>query len=255
MKALLSTFVRSSLVIVCLSYSACVKDPHNPSHIPECRVYQITGDVNYSEDSITIRYNSKGNPIAIDRNNVGTGNPHFVFKYDKNDRLIDLIGLYDHPTNYETRFRFAYDYKNRIKADTQYIFGFTDQPNTPENINEYEYDSQNRMTQYHHRSLIWPDTHWTYTFEYNQQGNLAKVTDENGTNIPLFPFDYDDKVNINSLHPIWQFLSQDYSRNNHATEISYNNKGLPTEIDRSTKVPGGFANIYISHVKVSYQCR
>jgi hypothetical protein len=254
MKALLSNFVRSLIILTGLFYSACIKDPQQPCAIPQCRVYQLAGDVNYSDDTITIRYNSKGNPVAIDRKRISTSSPRYVFKYDKNDRLTQLAGLYDHPTNYENMYRFSYDYKNRIKADTQYTFGFLDQPDIPEYINEYEYDSKDRMTRYRHRSLI-GSGYWEYNFQYNAQGNLSKVSGENGSEITLFSYDYDDKININSLHPIWQFLSQDYSRNNHSPAVSYNNKGLPTEIDNSTKIPGVFATIPISHVKVSYECR
>ncbi|ACU61871.1 hypothetical protein [Chitinophaga pinensis] len=254
MKALLSTFSRSAVMIICLSYSACIKDPHHPAAIPECRVYQLSGDINYPGDTITIRYNSKGNPIAMDKNHVTTGSPRYVFKYDKNDRLTELIGMYNHPTNYETLYRFSYDYKNRIKADTQYTFGFIGQPAMPEYIHEYEYDSKGRMTRYRHISL-YSSYRWEHNFQYNAQGNLSKVINEYGNETSAFPYDYDDKVNVNSLHPIWQFLSHDYSRNNHSPAVSYNNKGLPTEIDLRTKYQGSFANLPINHVQISYQCR
>lgn len=254
MKALLSTFMRCTLVIACLSYSACIKDPENPSAIPECRVDQIMGELNYPGDTITIRYNSKGNPIAIDKNYVTTGSPRYVFKYDKNDRLIELAGMYNHPTNYEILFRYSYDYKNRIKADTQYTFGFIGQPAMPEYIHEYEYDSKDRMTRYKHRSL-YSSYRWEYNFHYNAQGNLSKVTNENGAEVGSFSYDYDDKVNINSLHPIWQFLSMDYSRNNHSPARSYNNKGLPTALDFSNKNPGNFGILPLTNVEITYQCR
>lgn len=255
MKAFSTALSCAALSTISFMFTACTKDDHNHHGGQGCRVHQLIGRIGYQQDTITIKYNNKGNPVEMNRSFVSTGSPRYVFKYDKRDRLIDLIGLYNHPTNYEVRFRYAYDYKDRITSDTAYVLGFTDVPNRPEYIREYTYDDRDRLVRFKHKNLIYPDSRWTYYYHYNQQGNLEKVTNENGSEIPLFSFDYDNKVNINSLHPIWQFLSGDYSRNNHSVALAYNAKGLPTVFDHGEKMDGHFANISFNHVTIAYQCR
>jgi hypothetical protein len=255
MKAFPKALSYTALFIISLLYTACTKEDHNPNGAPVCRVYQLIGLIDYHQDTITIVYNNKGNPVEMNRTFVSTGSPRYVFKYDKRDRLIDLIGLYNHPTNYEIRFRYAYDHKDRISSDTAYVLGFVGVPNRPEYFREYIYDNKDRLVEFRHKSPIYPDSYWAYYYHYNQQGNLEKVTNEYGSEVPLFSFDYDNKVNINSLHPIWQFLSGDYSRNNLSIALAYNVKGLPTVFNQGEKMDGHFANISFNNLEVVYQCR
>ncbi|PWV56856.1 hypothetical protein [Chitinophaga sp. S165] len=254
MKAFSTTLSCAAVFVMSFLLTACSKDDHYPPGGQYCRVHQLIGRIGYDQDTITIKYNNKGNPVEMNRTFVSTGRPRFVFKYDKRDRLIDLIGLYRHPTNYEIRFRYAYDYKGRISSDTVYTLGFTDVPNRPDYLREYTYDNKDRLIQVRHKGISNPDVRFAYNYHYNQQGNLEKVTDAGGV-VTLSDFKYDNKVNINSLHPIWQFLSGDYSRNNVNVALSYNAYGLPTAFDQGEKREGQFANIAFSNIAISYQCR
>jgi hypothetical protein len=241
------------ILTAALLAAACKKEDHHPPQRQPCSVYQLIGNIDFDQDTITITYNNKGNPVEMNRAYIGTGRPRYVFRYDKHNRLTDLIGLYDHPTRYEVRFRFAYDFRNRISSDTQYVIGNLGDPDLPEYINEYTYDASNRIIQLRHRSLLSPDARWTSNYHYNQAGNLEKVTDEHGTEV--FRFTYNDKVNVNSLHPLWQFLSRDYSRNNSDVVLAYNDKGLPTGLAQGTKFTSYFANLQFAQMKIIYHCR
>ncbi len=255
MKAFSTTLSCVALFVLSLLLTACKKDDHYPPGGQYCRVHQVIGRIGYEQDTITIKYNNKGNPVEMNRTYVTTGSPRYVFKYDKRDRLIELLGMYNLPASYEMRFRYAYDYKDRISSDTVYTLGFIDLPNRVEYIREYSYDHKDRLIRMKHKNPNHPDSRWTYSYHYNQQGNLEKVTNEYGSEVPLFSFDYDDKININSLHPIWQFLSSDYSRNNISIVTSYNAKGLPIAFDQGEKREGHFANIAFHNIAVSYECR
>ena len=55
------------------------------------------------------------------------------------------------------------------------------------------------------------------TYQYDGQGNLIRQN----------PSNYDHKLNLQQLHPFWQFIARDYSLNNPIAAVHYNNFGLP----------------------------
>ncbi len=253
----MKTAVRYPLFfLAALLFAACGKYDH-PNAPDICQVTKVTYNNFGLPDSAVFTYNKKGNPVSIRRGQTSTGSPDLLFWYDKRNRLTDFIGIYSDGDIYEFRHKYTFDYKDRIVTDTQYVFGSLSNlpgshPASLANIANYQYDAQDRIIR---MDLEWPDypgSAITNYFHYNQQGNIEKITDATGQ--VIFTPVYDDKINMNNLHPIWQFLSRDYSRNNPFTALTYDPRGLPLTIDFSSKTNSFFAGIYFTYMDLEYNC-
>ncbi|KAA2238841.1 hypothetical protein F0L74_21745 [Chitinophaga agrisoli] len=253
----MKTNIYLSLLMIALLFTACSKNDH-PNAPITCQVEKVTYANFGLPDSAVFTYNKKGNPVSIKRGQNTTGYPDLLFRYDKHDRLTEFIGIYADGDIYEFRHKYAFDYKDRIVSDTQYVFGsLSGQPDahpaTLANIATYQYDARNRIIR---MDLMWtasPGSVSTYNYIYNQQGNIEKITDASGQ--VIFTPTYDDKINMNNLHPIWQFLARDYSRNNPFTAENYDPEGLPTKIDFTSKGNTFFAGIYFTYMSLEYKCQ
>lgn len=219
---------------------------------------------------ITFQYDSNGNPIARRRSDWSeTGLAlNYYFIYDSIGRLSDLIipryDTYDSiepGTIFQSWHRYKYDSQNRIIYDSVYAegyigkFGHTYIPvdnfyNTM-SISEvrYEYDFKNRITGATAKFL---SPTYNYTGDYSRNEfvydykNLKKRTEiyynQDGSAGNSYVYDfltYDDKINLNSTHPVFQFLNRDFSLNNpdsvadfstHRLILEYNNHHLPVNI-------------------------
>jgi hypothetical protein len=196
-------------------------------------------------DSIIFRYNHKGNPISITRMAEAGANGDYIFRYDAQERLTDYAGPCQDGL-FESWHHYYYDNNNRIAGDTVYYFGRVgDQgplpdPGAPKpydalyigQTDRYEYDGTNRIVKvirtFNDGNMV------TICYTYNKAGNLAKrattfsTTPELNETTVFGP--YDNKVNMHRTHPIWQFIDQDYSRNNPFTADAYNAQVLPLKI-------------------------
>lgn len=198
-----------------------------------------------SGDSLVFRYNSHGNPVSITRMRDATGTGDYLFRYDGQQRLTDYAGPCQDGL-FESWRRYYYDDSNRIAGDTVYYFGRVGN-NGPlpdpaaakpydvlyvAQTDRYEYDQENRIVKviqsFNDASVV------SILYTYNEAGNLAKrytafsaSPDLNYTTV-FGP--YDNKVNMHRTHPIWQFIDQDYSRNNPFTADAYNAQVLPLKI-------------------------
>jgi len=243
--------------IVLLLAAGCKKIPDYPHGVRPCQIVKLKGTTGGEVDSIIVKYNNKGLPISMERVYVGTGYPHYIFRYDKHDRLTDFIGVYDLPAGgFETWMRYGYDHKKRIVKDTMYVFGFV--PNGPGTdisyTSEYQYDAQNRIIN-KKLSFAHSDVVWEYKYAYDQNDNRQTVDEMDGSISNVL---YDNKVNMHRLHPVWQFLSHDYSRNNTARDITYNEYGFPVTLRNPVSTPMGpinFANLGFADLDITYSCQ
>lgn len=243
-----------------LLFSGCKKNeyPHGPAR---CQIYKVKYYREFFDmDSAVFTYNRHGDPVAITRGVPTTGAPDALFWYNKRGRLTDYIGIYRDGDSYEFRHRYAYDHKDRIVTDTMYVSGFlSGYLGSISNITKYQYDTQNRIIRMDYTIPHHPGSGHSYLYTYNQQGNIERITDANGY-IHATPV-YDDKINMNNLHPLWQFLARDYSRNNPfgptglTGQTVYNQYGLPIDIDKGAGPAGEFANIFYNRMTVEYQCK
>jgi hypothetical protein len=239
------------LTMVLLFTAACKKVPDYPHGVRPCQIVKLKGYNGGSVDSFIVKYNSKHFPISMTRSNGGTGSPNYVFRYDRYDRLTDYIGVYQDGKWFETWTRYTYDNRNRVIRDTLFVFGnMSTGPGTDiSHTAEYKYDAQNRIIR-HAVKFTGTDMGWVYAFKYDQNGNRQLIDADMEVEYPLAV--YDNKVNMHRLHPIWQFLSMDYSRNNVArSDLIYNEYELPV----STSGTMGFANLSFQGLTITYSCQ
>ncbi|RBL88420.1 hypothetical protein [Chitinophaga flava] len=247
-KNLFTLFCCSLLALLFLT--RCQKPYPSAPCLPPVKLSKITGLMPYHADTLHFTYNALGNPTAILRSFVSTGYPNQLFRYDKHNRLAVVIGAYDTPYYiYEFARKFVYDNAGRIIRDTGFVFGRYNPEGEPIIktgdtiwIHHFTYDYKNRINKeiaiqlYHHQ----PAVKTTREFYYNADGNLYKVhrTEEElpplcNTNCVTASdeyFEYDNNINFHQLHPIWQFIDRDYSRNNPFKATTYNNFGLPVKL-------------------------
>ncbi len=173
----------------------------------------------------SFHYNWLGNPDSVVTDNVATGNPNLIFKYDKHNRLIEFqrpYTLINGNGNYETWDKYGYNNKNQIVQDTQYVFGSV-MDSVPEVLDlqvtytRYAYDAQDRIvaqTDSIYRSGKFSVAN-SKSYIYDSKGNLVTGAV------------YDDKLNIKRTNTIWMFITKDYSVNNPLKSSAYNSFGLP----------------------------
>lgn len=246
------------LLVVGISFAGCQKIydyVHSPingnTEYRSCSIRQITGYYPYFDDiHHMFSYNKYGNPEKVVNDRVGTGSPNMWFKYDKYNRLIQLIRPYSN-NNYETWNKYGYNAKNQIVRDTQYEFGpFVDSvPSITPMImarriyTVYEYDAFNRISMKKDSNVIFNSILVRQKFfNYNSKGNLV------GENLV-----YDDKISILRTNKIWMFLAQDYSVNNPVIAAEYSRNGLPVVFSGNQSVGLIFPYTF-SDVKVDYSC-
>jgi hypothetical protein len=179
-------------------------------------------------------YNKNGDPTSVIFNQVGTGRPNLIFRYDKYGRLTDYAGPY---TNGMYEFWHHYQYlNNRIVSDT--LFGFGEIRNDtlfPSNqyalTTQFEYDAFGRIIKtiqhnvFYYRNL--DDV--IIIYKYDNNGNLSHRIWYYGTpsqRDEVFT-DYDNQVNIHRTSNVFMFVDANYSINNPIKATSYNNSGLP----------------------------
>jgi hypothetical protein len=191
-------------------------------------------------------YNFLGQPVKITVNNVGTGNPNRVFKYDGMHRLKEYRGEYLN-NNYEYWYRYAYDGMNRVVADTQYTFGpIGPEPTTffDRRVTQYSYDAYNRIIQTSTVSTVFPGPAIVVNYNYDAMGNLVRPG-----------VVYDNKINVHRTNKVWMLIDKDYSLNNPLTAETYNANKLPLSITLDPEYPLlGFLWFYLNDSDIQYMC-
>jgi hypothetical protein len=222
---------------VLLYLSSCRKvcdfiHDHPDAHDSLCQVTAVgtrTVDGRYVE-KYAISYNEKGNPVTMLTTSVFSQS-NVYFRYDRFNRLSDLMSVV--PGNFGAIFWQKYAYpRPRFITDTVMMYtGDIRDSSSPIAKNSYEYhilgytlDALDRIVKIWsipndppHTPVLQSEMH------YDANGNLP---------LPDSSLAYDDKVNPYRTNKIWQFLFNDYSRNNRIVTDPlnanrYNDFGLP----------------------------
>jgi hypothetical protein len=231
-------------------------------HNPDCRIEEIVYVSPSAPDTLQAKfsYNHKGNPTSVLFNDVGTGRPNFVFRYNHKGQLTDFIGPYTN-NHYEIWFHYELDAKGRAISDSFYVFGsyIAGQPLPDATIRSgavYEYDDYDRVKKV--TRTYAGGTPFTETDEYlyNMAGNLdIHNTYFNGIFTGTETFTYDNKVHLRRTNRIWMFIDRDYSKNNSRTATQYNSSGLPTKYDLAFPDLTFLFNIHIVRGDITYRCK
>jgi hypothetical protein len=167
--------------------------------------------------------------VSITHDRAGTGHPNYEFRYDRHDRLSDMIGTYANGSGYEFWRRFFWDQQDRINLEVEESFGSTSEV-TPIGVFgsflQYRYDDKNRVNW---QLTTWNtlDTYPIVTYAYDAANNLKVEGDPT----------YDDQMNFKKTNWIWMFLDRDFSLNNRHPAVEYNRHGLPTRFDIHASSP------------------
>jgi len=219
-------FFRLIAALLIIQIYACEKIIENlPGKPKNCRIKRILYHSGYNGDYYgNFYYNKWGNPDSVIHGYVGLVNTNQYFKYNNKRQLIEAI--YGWGGGKEQWHKFVYT-NGIITSDTVYTFASNEEPEPLHYVNKlivyFEYDNFGRIIK-ETRDLLYPvrDRNiWTYSYDAN--GNRNNPYEPN--------FSYDNYTNIHVLHPIWQFLSRDYSLNNPFHAVSYNNFRLPTKLN------------------------
>jgi hypothetical protein len=242
--------IRILVVLAIVQIYACEKIldqlPGKPKH---CRVKRIFFQGDFSGDHYgNVYYNKWGNPDSVTYSIVGLARGNQYFKYNHKQQMIQA--RYGYPGIIkEIWHKFVYT-NGFITSDTVYTLASSEEPEPLHYVNKlivhFEYDNYGRMSK-EIRELIYPSHHIdTNYYNYDARGN--RIYPE--TNVT-----YDNYTNIHVLHPIWQFLSRDYSLNNPINAESYNNFRLPTRFDRLEFFYNFIDERSIGKSAIEYDCK
>ncbi len=206
-----------------LLFSACKKEiDYIGQHYNDLSPYKITTFRYFSPtsgwDTLTFYYDHWGNPTSITRPQPNIGAPDFAFKYDRNHRLTDYLGLFG-PGGTAAVFwdKYFYDAKGHITADSLYtlvniVNGQIGQH--AENFVKYlQYDAWDRIVQ---ETMVRQGVSFSTNYVYDSTGDLVARDVQ-----------YDHRLNFHRTNKIWMFLDRDYSLNNPFVASSYNAGSLP----------------------------
>jgi len=223
MKAV-TILLRSTLALLIIYLSACEKII-DFNKAKNCRIKNIQyfrfETLVYEMD---FYYNKWGNPDSIILTPGQMENPNLYFIYNNKKQLVEFQEAYvfGFPA---LLHRFGYT-KGVITTDTT-VSNYTQVPF--QTITYFKYDHHGRISKSTSIPTSLPPQYIiVVNYQYDGNGNLIR---------PNQTLNYDNKVNVQLLHPIWQFIARDYSVNNPLAAARYNNFGLPTKFDVASPLP------------------
>jgi hypothetical protein len=261
MKKVLFACAAVSLLIACSKkdIQKWLNKPGNPKPSVPCKIDSIypvkTGDRMFNTSlAVGIHYNNQGNPIVLNYHLMAFS-PHperfsAYYKYDNKNRLIEVNpSIFADPVDMDSEFisevqphKFVYQgnsplpIRDSILSDT--FFGVTDGISYKiftVRVDDYSYDSYGRINRVVTRRQFTntfysqvENLNYEVKFSYDSKGNRQVVLDQYG-HTPA-AVSYNDKPSLFSLHPVWQLIHKNWSKNAVAEDVeTYNSNGLPTK--------------------------
>jgi len=228
-------------IFILLTATSCHKvydfiHDHPDAHDSLCRVTKISViNVLDHPDTFNITYNEKGDPVSMVSTHttyVG-GNLDQYYRYDRFGRLSDYMLTFMAGTSAIIWHKYAYPRRNYV-IDTVINYPPSGDVRDPSPIaadgsyfylDTYNLDPHGRIVKatYDYNPPYPPVTE---VISYDAHGNKVQ-SDSTLT--------YDDRINVYRTNKTWQFLYNDYSRNNlvlkYALAVNlYNAFGLPTRL-------------------------
>jgi hypothetical protein len=149
----------------------------------------------------------------------------FNYTYDHLDRLVSENSdwVYSQPLVF---YAYEGDSKKPVRDTIPRIFGQVI-------VEDFDYDPQGRIIKIVNRTISQWDTDTEvyptleFRFYYDLRGNRQEDPANPGYTGLIV---YSDKPSLYSLHPVWQIVHKDFSRNSVLYAETYNDKGLPLTI-------------------------
>ncbi len=246
MKAV-TILLRSTFALLIIYLSACEKII-DFNKAKNCRIEKIHF-LQYAGYDMDFYYNKWGDPDSVILNPPQGENLNLYFFYNNKKQLKELREAFVFGFA-AILHRFGYT-RGVITTDSAVSF-FSQVPF--HHITYFEYDRYGRISKSTFVPTgLPPEYTIVTTYQYDGEGNLIR---------PNQSLAYDSKVNLQQLHPIWQFLARDYSVNNPLTAVHYNNFGLPTKF--SAGPPPLFFSYFpflgnslneLSNSEITYECK
>ena len=241
----------AAIAVAALFFSSCAKHGIIPSGntIDYCRITSISGGG--FGDTLSFYYNPDGTPSHVERLIVSDGSPKYLFRYDRQGRLLDYVAAFDNGAA-ESWTRFYYDEPSRTVVDTEYTLAAQYVTWPPaffgdEVVERKGYDELGRIISYDHFFVLkkadGSDTAeflTSQTYTYDRAGNV--------TGLP-----HDNKVNLHRTNRVWQFIDNDYNNNNTLPVQRYNSDGLPGVMSGSNSTPFLF-DLEFPTLTIHYSC-
>ena len=169
-----------------------------------------------------VTYNKHGQPLSVIYDNLDNSTPWKFFEYDKSHKLIEYRVEWGPGREFYMEIH-RYGYKgNLIVIDTAYL-----QVEGTFNLIYYlEYDNHKRVIsqdEYILRDDGTTSYFRTVDYDYGSDGNLII---ENQF--------FDSNPSYIATNKIWMFVNRNYSVNNFAGALSYNEHGLPLSYGQSS---------------------
>ena len=248
------------LLLVTITFTSCHKilDYYNYNHGEHstgCRIKTITNTSGQDVYIASINYHSNGLPAYVKYeahyNDFNyTDSFTFYYAYDHLDRLVSETSEFVYGPDI---IHYAYEGNSTLPVrDTVHALYVS-------YVEDLEYDSKGRIIKKTIRDYQFvipednpgPHPDVVYQYYYDLRGNRQENLSNNG-----YPgiIQYSDKPSLYSLHPVWQLIHKDYSRNSVPFGETFNEKDLPLSI-KQTDVPylQPFLNL-IPGSKIEYEC-
>lgn len=228
-----------------------VRDVEQP---PACKITIIAYLDEFFDNNTQITYDGEGFPSSVIYTSYDIGFDYtnsytFNYNYDNLNRIVSQTSDWVYSQN---QVYYSYEGTSRLPArDT--IPGISGTVY----VEDFEYDPNGRIIKITKRVIEqWPDDETVYpTLEFHYYYDIRGNRQENPSN-PNYPglIQYSDKPSLFSLHPVWQIIHKDFSKNNVLNGETFNDKGLPLKI-KQKRVPGfpGFLDMLPGSV-ITYDC-
>jgi len=189
----------------------------------DCQITRVGQRSGYGDLVIfgNITYNKHSQPVSVVFDTLNSITPWRFFEYDKSHRLIEYRVEWGPGREFYKEIH-HYGYKgNLIIVDTAYL----EIEGTFNLIYHLEYDNKKRVIKQDEYVLNNDGTTTffrTLHYDYGTDGNLVI---ENQS--------YDNKPSYIATNNIWMFVNRNYSKNNIAGAVTYNDHDLPLTFNNS----------------------
>ena len=229
------------MALLSLLLSSCQKaidyiEQHPDAYVPPCRITNYRVLLFETPVNFVVAYDANGNPVTMmDSDRVHPLGMDRYFRYDNQGRVSDYMQAFPPSLNAVAWHKYFYARRDYVIDTAMFYETGNVQGPSPLAKNAGEY--------------------YIYAYTLDQLGRIVKVWsipidppytpslqttvvfDANGNPpVPNPQLSYDNKVNPYRTNKTWQFIFQDYSRNNLINPADgfspqYNVFGLPLDLD------------------------